>query len=171
VGFERMDGGDEMREYKFRGKRVDNGEWVYGYYDGCYDTATINYLKDGIPYNACVISETVGQYTGLHDKSGKEIYEGDIVIAERPTWSYELYNHNPSGHDGCVCVQFQGIVVFANGCFEIQWLKSTQPETYYYKEQAEWCDINARYVSYRLASNIVVIGNIYSNPELLEESV
>lgn len=64
-----------MRDYKFRGKRVDNGEWVYGYYDGCYETATINYLKVGVPYNACVISETVGQYTGKNDKNDREIYE------------------------------------------------------------------------------------------------
>jgi len=65
-----------MREILFRGKRVDNGEWVYGFYDGCYETATVNYLKNGIPYNVCIIPETVGQFTGF--TKNKPIYENDI---------------------------------------------------------------------------------------------
>ena len=67
-----------MRESKFRGKRIDNGEWVYGFYDGCYDSATINYLKNGTPWNACVDPETVGEFTGLLDKNGVEVYDDDI---------------------------------------------------------------------------------------------
>lgn len=76
------------REKKFRGKRVDNGEWVTGLYDSYEFKSYINKedYSDGIysHYSFKVIPETVGEYIGTN-KNGIEIYEGDITKAPTRT--------------------------------------------------------------------------------------
>jgi uncharacterized phage protein (TIGR01671 family) len=131
-----------MRDIKFRGKRLDNGEWVYGdlvqiegsyIYD--YDIGDNGVeqkpILSQIKWN--VNPKTVGQSTGLKDKNGVEVYEGDI--AKVLVWLHGINT------------KIIGAVVYRHYGFRVE-------------KTGLWA-IN-------LDHNTEVIGNIYENLELLE---
>ena len=145
-----------MREIKFRGKCVDNGEWVYG------DLLTkVNELSkhpaivlfDGniIPKSIKVIPETVGQYTGLKDKNGTEVYEGDIIDV-----TSELLTNFGTTRTGKYDTTLK-LVIWDNDKWGCEVLKSNSTVV---GSKAGILSVSLKYG--------VIISNIHDNPELLE---
>ena len=129
------------KEILFRGKRVDNNEWVFGDLIASKNKYYIHpqgnsFQVDGVLSRLIVLhevkSETVGQYTGLTDKNGNKIFEGDIVK----------------------CLSLENGYV--------------NKEVYYAEDRARFVlgSLGSDY-DFEEYINVEVIGNIYDNPELL----
>ena len=136
-----------MREILFRGKRAEDNKWVYGFVvNGSH--SIIGVYEDGHCFCfESVIPETVGQYTGLKDKNGNKIFEGDIVKAIQT--EYDEYKENEP-----FVFSFVGEMIFDDACFGLKAKKVIDFYSPMWKEE----DVE-----------LEVIGNIHDNPELLEE--
>lgn len=102
-----------MREILFKAKRKDNGKWVEGWFLGAERTSSI---IDDNHDNFPVDPSTVCQYTGLTDKNGIKIFEGDIIQAM--VKKFEVYFSTDRGGwypfacgDGCGCCEDETIYV------------------------------------------------------------
>lgn len=173
-----------MRDILFRGKRKDNGEWVEG---GLFVAVSID--EDGHRVEDCfiqtnplmyggtelttnsyeVISETVGQYTGLTDKNGVKVFEGDI-LKQKTTEEFKKYNFFEWEQYGIVRFGYydwkEGCHGHATMCWYIEHLKNKpiNPDNYCLGH------INAGLNQNYLIDEchpFEVIGNIHDNPELL----
>ena len=138
-----------MREILFRGKSEYGDKWISGSLHSEYGETDkdgnrkIDYRILGM-HGECtyIIPETVGQFTGLTDKNGKKIFDGDII---------EGHCHSRWRHD----VQRCEIAYYRDGFEARHHVKCGEEEHYY---------------SYKVlfSKDVVVIGNIHDNPELLE---
>lgn len=148
----------------FRGKRLDNGEWVYGnlLFKGDGDTLlqiTYSCIFDGqaVP----VYPETVGEYTGIRDINGKQIFEGDIVKIHS-TYAKELAKTFNLPAD----LQTIAKVEFKDGAFVYSDTSKAWRE--YAKLSGFGAALSLSLGKPARADVIEVIGNIYDNPEMEE---
>ena len=135
-----------MREILFRGKRTTNGDWVYGDFVHGNERKSLRdsifvYDSETQSFNDYEINpSTLGQYTGLTDKNGKRIFEGDIVKAQDEILGSPF------------CDGMNGKVVYDEAAYFIE-LKDPMNSQWLYDECAVY----------------EIIGNIHDNPELLEK--
>lgn len=146
---------------KFRGYDLDHNRWRFGhYYEGvmtdapmCLHDCRINRIIviDGMFYH--VDPKSVGQFTGLKDSKGIEIWEGDIVTAFcniNKISDPDLTSREPE-YDLKVITKKNGSFVLAN-------------------EKYSYCGVLA-FSGFTMPENLTVVGNIYQNPELLKGEV
>ena len=146
-----------MREILFRGKRIDNGKWIKGFYYERLNPFTEDghpvkyFIADVPPFANEIHQETIGQFTGLFDKNGAKIFEGDII---------EFGSRN--------------LVVWWDQ-EKFQWrakaVLDTPTSPYEYFRDKEWDDIDLGWIYAELPSigktTTTIIGNIHDNPEML----
>lgn len=158
-----------MREIKFRAWDKKRKEWYrrLGWERSCFSGCpeVLTYYGFHL-FGECTLIEppTTGdlryleitEWTGLKDKNGKEIYEGDIL---KGLWGEQ---------QDAVRHEIYGQVVFSNGCFEwVTWLKRFK--NFDGKYGIKWREQFPNFDEYREVGDIKIIGNIYENPELLEK--
>lgn len=151
-----------MREILFRGKAINrdkgyhrtkykNGDLIYGLVTRLYDNRFENLPAEMTDINGVsgieVDYKTIGQYTGLTDKNGKKIFEGDIVTYEDTEADYEGYHDNVFLNRGEVGISAWDGIYFTN---------------------RQTVDMNDLYESETMV-DCEIIGNIHDNPELLKE--
>ena len=161
-----------MREILFRGKRVDNGEWVDGFLLHKYfceiphDRIVIQYRPEIGSYKwipdymvAEVDPATIGQYTGLTDKNGKKIFEGDIVRMNGNPLDLAVIRF---GEFACVDIELEEKTDRVHGWYfkpiETDGLSRLEPFCWEFQLNEMWIKEN----------EVEVIGNIHDNPELLK---
>lgn len=142
-----------MRKIKFRGVSTDEGKWLVGAFIPNGNSPCIAPFGELFHLEE-VIPDTVGEFTGMLDKNGKEIYEGDILKGHTNKWRLES---KPVPHE------FVGYVRWESQCdVGLQWVLTSMdsmgssPLNLY----AHCCAIDY--------STGIIIGNIHDNPELLK---
>lgn len=146
-----------MREILFRGKWIDNGEWVEGACFPAKDGALIcTNIAAGTPVDEtamCIVwsvdPDTVGQYTGLTDKNGARVFEGDILQIAKKSDALGTYFFPP--------VQYPVNVVVKWDLCAWVWEVQGKEGPYYIHFPDAWCHYECE-----------VIGNIHDTPELME---
>lgn len=102
-----------MREILFRGKRIDNGEWVEGNYSIMLSgRVAIQPIGRIVTYE--VLPTTVGQFTGLTDKNGNKIFEGDILESDSERFVVDWDDEFSGFYLTDVNPRHQGVAMFAN---------------------------------------------------------